>query len=103
MSQIFDSGTCCHISPYYDAFSNILDISPWSLCAANKQSFSAVSKGDIVIDISNSSSILQLKLTEMLYLLEAGYILVSVGCLNKAGFITIFANEKCVIHDLGGT
>jgi len=103
MSQIFDSGTCCHISPYCDAFSNISDISPWSLCAANKQSFSAVSKGDMVIDVPNGSSILQLKLTEVLYLPKAGYILVSVGHLNKASFTTTFANRKCVIHDPGST
>ena len=74
-----------------------------SLCAANKQSFSAVSKGNMVIDVPNSSSILQLKLTEVLYLPEAGYILVFVGCLNKTGFTTTFANGKCVIHDPGGT
>jgi len=82
MSQIFDSGTYCHISPYCDAFSNISDISLWSLCAVNKQSFSAVSKGNMVIDVPNSLSILQLKLTEVLYLPEASYILVSVGWLH---------------------
>jgi len=90
--EIFDSGTCCHISPYRDAFSNISDISPWSLRAANKQSFSAVGKGDMVIDVPNGSSISQLKLTEVLYSPEAGYTLVFIGHLDEAGF-TITCND----------
>ena len=57
----------------------------------------------MVIDIPNSLSILQLKLTKVLYSLEAGYTLVSIGCLDKAGFTTTFANRKYVIHDLGST
>ena len=97
--EIFDSGTCCHISPYRDAFSNISDIPPRSLRAANKQSFSAVGKGDMVIDVPNGSSISQLKLTEVLYSPEAGYTLVSIGYLDEAGFTTTFANGKCVIRD----
>ena len=56
-----------------------------------------------MINVLNSSSILQLKLTKVLYLLEASYTLVSVGCLDKTGFTTIFVNEKCTICDLGGT
>lgn len=50
--EIFDSGTCCHISPYCDAFSNISDIPPRPLRAADKQSFSAVGKGDMVIEVN---------------------------------------------------
>ena len=57
----------------------------------------------MVINVLNGSSILQLKLTEVLYLLEAGCTLVSISYLNKASFTTTFANGKCVIYDPDST
>jgi len=57
----------------------------------------------MVIDVSNSLSILQLELAEMLYSPETGYTLVFIGYLNKAGFTTIFVNKKYVICNLSGT
>lgn len=57
----------------------------------------------MVINVLNGSSILQLKLTEVLYLLEAGCTLVSISYLNKASFTTTFANGKCVIYNPDST
>jgi len=45
-----------------------------------------------VINIPNGSSISQLKLTEVLYSLEAGYTLVSIGHLDEASFTTTVTN-----------
>jgi len=57
----------------------------------------------MVIDILNGLSISQLKLTKVLYLLEASYTLVSIGYLNKTSFTTTFTNRKCVIYDPDST
>jgi len=57
----------------------------------------------MVINIPNNTNISQLKLTEILYSPEAGYTLVSIGYLDKAGFTIIFANRKYVICDSGNT
>lgn len=101
--EIFDSGSSRHISPYRDAFSVFEPTPPRSLRAANQQSFNAVGKGEIILDLPNGITTSQLRLTEVLYLPEAGYTLVSIGRLDEAGFTTIFSNGKCIIRDPGGT
>ena len=75
-----------------------MDISPRSLCAANKSNIKAEGMGEMTIDIPNSVDILQLKLTEVLYSPEVGYTLVSVGCLDEKGFEVTFSGSKCTIH-----
>lgn len=47
--EIFDSRITCHISPYQDNFINLSAITPKTLHAANKGSFSAVGVGELVI------------------------------------------------------
>lgn len=100
--EVFDSGATAHISPYRDEFSTFESISPRPLRAANKQAFSAVGKGEVILDLPNGATSSQLHLSEVLYSPEAGYTLVSIGRLNDAGFKTTFANGKCIIRDAGG-
>jgi hypothetical protein len=64
--EIFDSGTTRHISPYRDDFANLTAITPKTLRAANKGSFSAVGVGELVIDVPNGVDTSQLQLTEVL-------------------------------------
>lgn len=101
-SEIFDSGTTRHISPYKDAFKNFEDIPPKSFRAANKQSFSAVGMGDMEIDLPNGVDVSTLQLTEVLYSPEVGYTLVSIGRLDEKGFLSKFADGKLVIHGPDG-
>ncbi|KAF8156831.1 hypothetical protein B0H34DRAFT_658121, partial [Crassisporium funariophilum] len=50
-AELYDSGCTQHISPFRDDFENLRDIPPKSFLAANKQSFSATGKGEMVIDV----------------------------------------------------
>ena len=77
--ELFDSGCTQHISPYCNNFENFHDIPPKTFRAANKQSFSAIGKGDLVINVPDGTEVSRLRLTEVLYSPEVGYTLVSVS------------------------
>jgi len=96
--EIFDSGTTRHISPYRDDFVTLSAIAPKTLRAANKENFSAVGVGELVIDVPNGVDISQLQLTEVLYSPEVGYTLVSIGRLDEKGFSATFGNGKCILR-----
>lgn len=97
--ELFDSGASRHISPYRNAFSTFQSIPPHPLRAANKETFCAKGKGEMILDLPNGVGTSKLKLTDVLYAPEVGYTLVSIGRLEEAGFTTMFANGKCVIRD----
>ena len=78
-TEIFDSGTTTHITPYQNNFSAFQSITPKVLQAANKQGFSVVRRGKLVLDLPNGTTFSKLCLSEVLYCPEAGYILVSIG------------------------
>ncbi|KAJ7645778.1 hypothetical protein B0H17DRAFT_939361, partial [Mycena rosella] len=52
-SELYDSGTTRHITPFRDELNNFVEIPPRSFSAANKSGFSAVGQGDMVIDVPN--------------------------------------------------
>ena len=56
-----------------------------------------------MIDVPNSTNISQLNLTEVLYLPEVGYTLVSVGHLDDKGFAFTFSGSQCTIQGPDGT
>jgi hypothetical protein len=57
----------------------------------------AVGKGEMSIDALNGSGTSEMKLTDVLYIPQAGYMLVSIGQLDKAGYIVVFGGGKCVL------
>jgi hypothetical protein len=97
-AELYDSGCTNHISPYRDLFENFQSITPRHFRAANKQTFSTVGKGDIVIDIPNGKGETQIRLQDVLYSAEVGYTLVSVGRLDEAGFTVVFGGGKCTLR-----
>ena len=97
-TEIYDSGCSKHLTSYKKDLENFVKINPKSFCTVNKQSMSAVGKGKLVIDVPNSSDPSKLYLTEVFYSPEAGYMLISIGKLNKKGFTATFSDGKCVIH-----
>ena len=101
-TELYDSGCTNHISPYKNQFQNAEETIPRHFRAANKQSFSAVGKGDLVIDIPNNSKTSQLWLTDVLYLPEVSYTLVSIGRLDEKGFTVTFGGGKCILVGLDG-
>ncbi|KAF8815646.1 hypothetical protein BYT27DRAFT_7079465 [Phlegmacium glaucopus] len=59
-AELYNSGCTNHISPYRDQFNNFEEITPRHFCAANKQTFSMIGKGELVINIPNGNNTLQL-------------------------------------------
>lgn len=54
-AELYDSRCTNHISPYKSCFENFQTIEPQHFCAANKQKFSMVGKGELVVDIPNDN------------------------------------------------
>src|ERR1700678_4452270 len=100
MAKLYESGCTNHISPYRSRFENFQGTTPRNFRAVNKQTFSTMGKGDLVIDVPHGHSSTQLRLHDMLYSLysaEVGYTLVSVGRLDEARFTVTFGGGKCVL------
>jgi hypothetical protein len=101
-TELYDSGTIYHISPYHDRFTSFTDSPLKALNAANQKKFVATGKGDLVIELPNGVEASKLALTEVLFSLEVGYTLVSIGHLDKLGYTFSFGSGKCVIKDEKG-
>ena len=56
-AELYDSGCTKHIAPYHENFNNFTKIPPREFLAANKQSFSAINKGKMVIDIPKDTNV----------------------------------------------
>jgi GAG-pre-integrase domain len=96
-AEIYDSGSTWHLSPFCEDLEKFTEISLKTFRAANKQSFSAVGMGELVVDVPNGAVSSDLRLTEVLYSPEVGYTLVSVGHLDDMGFNVTFGGGKCII------
>ena len=101
-AELYDSRCTNHISPYKDQFQNFENIAPRHFRAANKQSFSTIGKGDMVINVPNGPNTSQLHLTDVLYLPEVNYTLISIGRLDESGFTVTFGGGKCTPHGPDG-
>jgi hypothetical protein len=95
--KVYNLGSTRHITPYCDAMENFSKIPPRPFRAANMQKFSAIGKGEMVVDIPNGADVSRIKLTEVLYSPEVGYTLMSVGHLDENRFTATFGNGKCII------
>ncbi len=58
---------------------------------------SAVGKGEMSMEVPNGPQASKLKLTDVLHVPQVGYTLVSVGQLDKAGYMVTFSGHKCVL------
>jgi len=60
-------------------------------------------EGELVVDLSNGNGgTTQLQLTNILYSMEVGYTLVSVGKLDNASFTATISGQKCTIRRQDG-
>ena len=100
--ELYDSGTTCHISLYHEHFENLVDILDKSFTAANRQKFIMTGVGNMIVEVPNGYDILHLCLMEVLFLLEVGYTLVLIGCLDELGLSMTFAEGFCTIRGSGG-
>ena len=99
-AKLYNSRCTNHISPYKCNFNNFHIIKTRHFQAANKQTFSTIRKGNLVINIPNENGIMKFQLQDILYSPEVAYMLVSVGHLDEDGFSVTFSGGKCTIRDV---
>jgi len=58
--------------------------------------------GDVLISIPNGCTTTTICLTSVLYTPSIGVTLVSVGCIDDAGYMCLFGNRHCEIHRSDG-
>ena len=97
MAKLYNSRCTNHISPYQNQLKNFQSITPCHFRAANKQTFSTISKGELAINVPNGDGTTQLHLMDVLYSAEVGYTLVLVGRLDEARFTVVFGGGKCML------
>ena len=100
--KLYNSGTMRHISPYCERFENLIDIPDKFFTAANHQKFVTTGVGDMIVEVPNGYDVSKLHLTEVLFSLEVGYTLESIGCLDELGLSTTFAEGFCTIKGSDG-
>ena len=66
-TELYDSRTTRHISPYCEMFENYASTPPKSLNAANNRKFVAIGKGNMVIEVPNSMCASQLQLYKVVH------------------------------------
>ncbi|PPQ83525.1 hypothetical protein CVT26_004100 [Gymnopilus dilepis] len=77
-AELYDLGCTKRLSPFREDFGDFAEIPAKAFNAANKQKFSAIGKGEMVVDVPNGADISKLQLTEVLYSPEVGYTLISL-------------------------
>jgi len=65
--ELYDSRCTNHISPFREQFENYVDITPKRFRAANQETFNAIGRGELVINIPNGSESSLLRLENALY------------------------------------
>jgi hypothetical protein len=85
---ILDSGASCHFSPDCPQFRNYEEhLSPEPIRAADGQTFSAVGKGNIQIELPNGDQKpTPITLKNAYYSPHMAFTLMSVSCIDQAGF-----------------
>jgi gag-polypeptide of LTR copia-type/Zinc knuckle len=96
-AEIMDSGCTRHLTPDRENLTNYVEIAPRSFRAANKQCMNAVGKGEMSVEIPNGPQTSKIELTGVLHVPQAGYTLISVGQLDKAGYTATFGGCKCIL------
>jgi hypothetical protein len=96
--DLYNSGASHHMSPQREDFINYMEIPEKPLTAANKEIFSAVRMGDMIVSIPNGDKEVKIKLTRVLYTLALGFTLISIGHIDEAGHYSTFSGGKCEIQ-----
>ena len=92
-TEVYDLGSSCHISPYKDNFTLYTPLSTLLYFnTASQHKFPAISTGTLVVHMLNSSRKSSLALLCALYAPQVSYTLVSLGALDKEGFMTLIGN-----------
>ena len=89
--DLYDTGASHHMSPCHEDFITFQATQPYTLSAANQQPFLAHGFGDMEIRVPVNGTYSKITLTHVLYTPTVGFNLVSIGRIDDAGYISIFA------------
>jgi hypothetical protein len=98
IAELYDSGYTNHISPYCKRFEDFTTIIPRLFRAANKQTFSTIGRGDLIVNVPNGMDFTQLRLKGVLYSPNIKYTLVSISWFDEEGFSALFGQGKCLLR-----
>ena len=96
---ILDSGASRHFSPNRSKFINYQEINPEPIRAADGRTFSALGKGDLEIKLPNGDQKpTQITLMNVYYSPNMAYTLMSVSCVDQAGYSVTIKGGTCIIR-----
>jgi hypothetical protein len=96
---ILDSGTSHHFSPDCSKLMNYREISPKPIRAADGRTFSALGKGDLKVELSNGDQKpTPIMLKNVYYSPHMAFTLMSVSCIDQAGFSLFIKGGTCIIR-----
>lgn len=98
-TELLDSGASRHMSSYRDLFQDFVNIPPKPITTADKHTFEAIGKGNLLIAIPNGKSNTRILLKDVLYAPKMGVTLVSISRLTAAGYAALFRADTCKIFD----
>jgi hypothetical protein len=85
------------MSSYRDLFQDFVNIVPKPITTADKHTFEATGKGNIMITLPNGESNTRILLKDVLYAPKMGVTLVSISHLTAAGYAALFRANSCKI------
>lgn len=97
---VLDSGCSRHMTPNQSIFESPPETcAPKTFRAANKNTFTATQKGTAKIDVQGPAPLV---LPDVLYIPELANTLISISCLDKAGYRVTFGGGQGVITNKRG-
>jgi hypothetical protein len=97
---VLDSGCSKHMTPDESLFKNPPQpCEPKTFRAANRNTFTASRKGTASLNINGH---IPLTLPDVLFVPELSNTLISIGCLDNAGYTVTFGGGQGVIRDKNG-
>ncbi|TDL21244.1 hypothetical protein BD410DRAFT_695452, partial [Rickenella mellea] len=87
------------MSPYRNSFINYEPLPRQAISTAdrNAKGLSAVGRGDMKVKVPNGTNETTLILKNVLYCPNMAFTLISVGCIDKAGYSATFHSGHCSI------
>jgi hypothetical protein len=95
--ELYDLGASHHMSPYCKQFITYHEISARPITAANNEVFHAISMGDLEIQVPNGKASTKVLLKDALHASDLCLMVVSIGCIIKAGYDMEFIDGHCNI------
>jgi hypothetical protein len=100
-TELFNSGTSQHMSPYRHKFINFFPIQKRVLTTADGGTFDVIGKGDMHVILPNDKATTRILLKDVLYAPKMGLTLISIGKIDTAGFASLFHKGSLQVFSYG--